>query len=380
MATLRGARILSSLGCKSINIGRLHQKRLTSLALPALVQCNLKISRRFNDMGALPVNKYDLKGIGLTTVSSALFSTESFEALADEASNDVQDNDCESGMERKWPSPISQVARNHNSAFVGGYALDFDQISSVLSQFGEIKSVRVPLRSLYESNPDNTEAYRYAFVDFASAEGLSKALTAGSLTLGDKTIEIKAQSKSRQNMENDRTFIVDKLPCTITVNEINEYFNSFGNVALVNLVLNSMTERKDMGQISEYPRNYAFIVFDSTSDVTSLHEKEHTLQQQSVTVSKVNKKTRLQRRDRCRKILLEGIGESLDENKIRNFFNEIAPVKDVSILLDRETGLQRGLAVVFFEDKDGAISASQEDSYEIDGCNIKIKALGLVNE
>merc|ERR1712038_1473194 len=84
MSALRGGVFLKSLGQHCLRANRLNRRRIVSLGLTSLCQVTMK-KRALLDTSALPVNKFDLSGVGiLSPTLSALFSTEALSLLEDE--------------------------------------------------------------------------------------------------------------------------------------------------------------------------------------------------------------------------------------------------------------------------------------------------------
>merc|ERR1712224_468717 len=85
MSALRGGVFLKSLGQHCLRANRLNRRRIVSLGLTSLCQVTMK-KRALLDTSALPVNKFDLSGVGiLSPTLSALFSTEALSLLEDES-------------------------------------------------------------------------------------------------------------------------------------------------------------------------------------------------------------------------------------------------------------------------------------------------------
>ena len=85
MSAFRGARILSSIGQQALKCNRLPQRRIVSLGLTSLCQVTLK-KRACLDTIAVPVNKFDLSGVGiLSPTLSTLLSTEVSALLDDDS-------------------------------------------------------------------------------------------------------------------------------------------------------------------------------------------------------------------------------------------------------------------------------------------------------
>merc|ERR1712141_821518 len=92
MSAFRGARVLASLGQHGIRCNRLHQRRIVSLGLTSLCQVTMK-KRALMDASVVPVNKYDLSTMSLTSSVSALFSADALAVTEDEDGLTVEDDD-----------------------------------------------------------------------------------------------------------------------------------------------------------------------------------------------------------------------------------------------------------------------------------------------
>ena len=117
MSAFRGARFLASLGQHGIKCHRLHQRRIVSLGLTSLYQVTMK-KQALLDTNALPVNKFDLSGVGiLSPTLSTLFSTEAL-ALAEDGSDLTDDEDSEVGMISKCHSSIRETIAQIVTAYL----------------------------------------------------------------------------------------------------------------------------------------------------------------------------------------------------------------------------------------------------------------------
>lgn len=61
-----------------------------------------------------------------------------------------------------------------------------------------------------------------------------------------------------------------------------------------------------------------------------------------------------------KKLFVGGIAWGVDDEKLREYFEQIGPVTEARVIYDRETGRSRGFGFVTFENDEDAERAKQE--------------------
>lgn len=384
MYTFRSVRTLSTASLQAMKVGRIHQRRIVSLALPAMQSVLAKKIMK-QDILAVHVNKFDLSGSCGILSSSCQFSTAS-ETVSEDSSEVSQEMDDSIGKEHRWPSPVStqhfsNISRNDKSIFVGGYNFNHDEsnLKDLFSQFGEIDSVFVPLKDVYLNNSPNEDSYRFAFVYFTENQSAQNALQQKSIKLqSGETVEIKERQKSKKALENEKTFVVYNLPDSVTPDNIIEKFAVFGDIELANFVFNAASHDP------EKSKNYAFLVFKNIpADIPEILNSSLTLDSSELVVKQMARQARPQPRNRCLKILVENLPQNfVTEEILRSHFGTYGTVEYVKIISDPDPEDHIGVesktssAIIQYNSYEEALNASREAIQGVDGASVTVRSLG----
>jgi len=335
MSLFCGTCRLLFLGRNSVKYNRLHHQRILSLGLASLCRVAKK-KHLLVHTSVLPVNKSKVgmfsPSIGMLSPSlSSLFST------------------------------VAEPAVDDEKVFVGGYNFNHDRkyLQDLFKQFGDIHGISFPFESTYNTSVCKPNEFRYGFIRFKNVDGARRAVQAASITgPDDRIIEIRnAKKKQKVDMP---TYVVRGLPENITIHQLNDHFQQFGDVESI--------------QISK--TGSAFVAYKEGSDIICLPDPDHYLAGKMVEVRKVTNPKR-QNRNVCKLIKITGITEDMTEEDIHNHFNAIGSIFDVKLSTDRSR-IRSG--VVFFHNKEDAISASNLSTHKIGTSHIKVQLVAISNE
>lgn len=378
MHAFRSVRALSSMGLSSMKVGRIHQRRITSLALPAM-QTILVKRIIYPDITKDPVNKYDLNSTcGILSMSMASQFSTAAEYVSEDDSNVINDIDNSITDEHKWPSPVSttqHINKSRNSVFVGGYNFNHDKnvLKEIFTQFGEVYDVFVPLKQVYAESPSNNNSYRFAFVYFTHNKAVQRALKQENIELKTgQIIEIKERQQSKKSQQNEKTFVVYNIPDNVTPNVVIDTFGTFGELELANFVFNS---KEASSKEPENSNSFAFIVYKNPPRNEEILNSHLTIDSHKLIVKKINKKARTQPRNRFLKVLAENLPRDLTDDSIKEHFNRYGSVEYVKIL-ETDQSNSSSAAVIQYSNYEEALHASENLIQEFEGINVTVRSLG----
>jgi len=385
MSSLRGARFLTSLGRQSLKINRLNQRKIASLGLTSLTQLSLR-KRALLDANTIPVNKFDLSTVGvLSPVSSVLFSTEAL-SISDNDTVEVTEDETDAGRIKtlgKWPAPSDKRLpmkkkysrySNHKVHISGtGFNQDYDYLNELFSQFGEIQDIFFP-KQRYGNTADD---YSFGFISFSQKSGVEKALEAISVVDNDGvTISISPPAKKENRTQNQRQqqeknmqkdIFVHNLSKDITIDELNDHFKQFGVVELLNLHIPFHSGIKNQSTPS-----YAIIRYKEGSLLHDVCSIEHNLNNSNLLVDYSRK--RIKDVDRCNKLYLSDITETLTEEEVTSYLSQYGEITDIYLNDDARCG------TVCFSSKESAASAGESRWHSIGTSDVKARIIGIRNE
>jgi len=390
MNAFRGVRCISNNVCVRLCRSQ-QQRRLVSLAFPAMTQKLVASKTSFQDAIVAPVNKYDLSGgVGvLSSTCSAMFSTAT-DAISDETSSSVEESDSEAGKECRWPSPVHQhqqnqttttrnmrIHSNANAVFVGGYNFDHREMSlrEIFSQFGPVIEVSVPKMRLYNQTAVESSTYRFAFVRFKDEQSAKRALEANSITTDSgHLIEIKEKFKeNKTELLSKRTVVVKNLPDDFTVQKCIHSFSEAGSLQVVNIVFNNLIQRPN-------EKSFVFLVYQHAPDMTRIKSILGSISN-DVVLEDFKASGKQPPRNRSKKVFIEGVPANLPMDALINHFKKFGGITYSKLFDSREDSVsQQRTAVIEYEENGSAMSSSEESQQIVDGATLTVRCLGWRND
>ena len=144
------------------------------------------------------------------------------------------------GEERKFHSMGKALETESLTIFVGGISYDAteDDLSDFFSDCGKINSVRVP------KYQDSGKPRGYAHIDFATEDGVKKALAKNRSTHMGRYLDIKLANRKRSGLDFDvsekppgcKTVFIKNLPYDTNEKEVFSSFQFCGKITEVRLV------------------------------------------------------------------------------------------------------------------------------------------------
>jgi nucleolin len=144
------------------------------------------------------------------------------------------------GEERKFHSMGNKLENESLTIFVGGISYDASEedLSEFFNKCGKIKSVRVPRYH------DSGKPRGYAHIDFATSEGVNKALAKNRERMMGRYLDIKIANRKRNGGDFDisekppncKTIFIKNLPYDTNEKEVFSAFQFCGKISHVRLV------------------------------------------------------------------------------------------------------------------------------------------------
>merc|ERR1712156_919576 len=159
--------------------------------------------------------------------------------------------------------------------------------------------------------------------------------------------------KSKENNDDKKIFI-GGLQYNTTKETLMSYFQNFGTLEDVVVIKHPDTQRS---------RGFGFVTFSSQDEVDACQKnRPHTLDGKQVETKRAVPRGiqgNVARPARGagpssaeHKVFVGGIKEEVDEEDLKTYFSTFGNVKQVKILVDKNTGRKRGFAFVEFDDYD----------------------------
>lgn len=354
--------MLSSLGRYSLKVNRLHQRHIVSLGLTSLSQVSIK-KRSLLKANPIPVNNFDLTTVGaLTPIANALFSTDIPSTDEVDSAEPIEDKSDAGRIKKgsgKWPSPRN--TQPSFTAYISGLGLnqEVDYVKSLFLQFGPIDNTYFPKKS--------SSDYYYGFISFKDYRSLNKALQAGTINCEDgKTITITRTHQKKSKQRNCTDIYVNGLSKDITLNEINDYFQQFGKIEIINLHIPMFGESKRRRATSVY----AIIRF-KTIPSESFYSIQHIIGDGKVSVDYFAQD--IQDKMRFNKLFISDFSKNVSEEEIRTHFGQYGDILKVQLFLDA------GCGYVFFADQSSVAAAAESRWHAVGSSDMKARKVGLVN-
>ena len=185
------------------------------------------------------------------------------------------------------------------------------------SQFGEVERV-----ILAEKGPQDKSSY---YVVFTSLSGAKKALEQSTQKVADQDIDSQVTEVLRTAAQNARKYVgktkcvsVTSVPDHLTVEDLRDYFQRFGDVKSVDIVVN----RRFWSHHRDESANVAFVRFSNYTTVEEIVENEnHVISGSTVRVLAYEDTGNLASEDlRELKISVKGLPLSMGSKEVQKYF------------------------------------------------------------
>jgi len=180
--------------------------------------------------------------------------------------------------------------------------------------------------------------------------------------------------KSKENNDDKKIFI-GGLHYNTTKETLMSYFQNFGTLEDVVVIKHPDTQRS---------RGFGFVTFSSQEEVDACQKnRPHTLDGKQVETKRAVPRGiqgNVARPARGagpstaeHKVFVGGIKEEVDDEDLKTYFSTFGNVKQVKILVDKNTGRKRGFAFVEFDDYDPVHKCILQRNHQIKGQRVDVK-------
>lgn len=173
----------------------------------------------------------------------------------------------------------------------------------------------------------------------------------------------------------DKKIFIGGLHYNTTKEILTTYFSKFGNLEDAVVIKNPETQRS---------RGFGFVTFSSQEEVDECQKnRPHTLDGKQVETKRavprgIQGNSSRQARGAGpstaeHKVFVGGIKEEVDDEDLKTYFSTFGNVKQVKILVDKNTGRKRGFAFVEFDDYDPVHKCILQRTHQIRGQRVDVK-------
>ncbi|XP_073816424.1 ribonucleoprotein RB97D-like isoform X4 [Musca autumnalis] len=170
-----------------------------------------------------------------------------------------------------------------------------------------------------------------------------------------------------QNGESDnlRKLFLGGLSANSTEDSLRKFYEQFGEVIDVTVRRDPTTGRS---------RGFGFVTFIDAACVDKAQaNRPHVVDGKTVDSKRVIIETDQKTKGSGRKIFVGGLKAVHDEDALRQHFQQFGRILGVKVLIDRNTGRNRGFAYIEFEDYDSADKAVAQQNHIIKHLRIDVK-------
>lgn len=237
-------------------------------------------------------------------------------------------------------------------------------IKNHFTRFGRVESVHFIDNSKFNSKSG------FAFITFSSIEEASKAVADENQLIDGCNVKVKMRTSSDSIVEAElsesKKIKVEDLPFeTITVEKLRDYFEKFGELKAIDLLINSKTKTCA-----------AIVVFEEMDGVrNSLRQDEHELEGKQVNIIQIPDTVKTSAREKT--LYLENLAPQTTEMSLINYFRTYGHIAKVHLVRDRNTGLSQRCGVIKFRRPKSLDSFPNISGHVIDGFHVTARRRGL---
>lgn len=136
---------------------------------------------------------------------------------------------------------------------------------------------------------------------------------------------------------------------------LNEYFGQFGKID-ASVILKDGEGRS---------RGFAFLTYEDPASVNKVLAQNHFLDGKSIDPKRAIPRSS---HHRAQRFFVGGLSSTSTGESLRTFFNQFGQVMDINVMMDRESGRNKGYAFATFEDlPEHEASRITGGGWEVDG-------------
>lgn len=239
-----------------------------------------------------------------------------------------------------------------------------DIITNHFAQFGQVESVQ------FIDNSKLRGKSGFAFITFNSIEEASKAVVDENHVIDGCEVKVKIRESTdgivEAEISESKKIKVEDLPFeSTTVEKLRDYFEKFGELKAIDLLINSKTKTCA-----------AIVVFDKTDGVqNSLEQNQHEFEGREVNIVQIPDTVKTGARERT--LYLENLALQTTEGSIINYFRMYGHIAKVHLVRDRETGVSQSCGIVKFRRPRSLDSFQNISGHIIDGSHVTARRRGL---
>lgn len=257
-------------------------------------------------------------------------------------------------------------AKKNRVVYAGRLPSHFTEniIMDHFSTFGKVESVHFIDNYKFQSKSG------FAFITFSSMEEASKAVVDENQVINGCNVQVKPRESSdgivEAEVSDSKKIKVEELPFeTTTVEKLRDYFEKFGELKAIDLLINSKTKTCA-----------AIIVFQELDGVkNSLDEKLHEFEGCEMNLVRIPDTVKTGAREKT--LYLENLAPQTTEMALINYFRTYGHIAKVHLVRDRETGLSQRCGVVKFRRPKSLDSFQSISGHIIDDFHVMARRRGL---
>lgn len=173
------------------------------------------------------------------------------------------------------------------------------------------------------------------------------------------------QSPNQNGTEDDsgRKIFIGGLTNDITIQQVKDYFNQFGEVDTVDFKMDKFTGQS---------RGYGFVTFIDGNVANSLLSSvtQHFIGSKKIDVKKVAKKNRLD----C-KIFVGGISQDTTETDVRDYFSQFGTIIEFEQPYDKTRNMKKNFCFLTFSNPNEVKMALQSPKQTVNGKQVDVKSV-----
>ncbi|XP_058979516.1 ribonucleoprotein RB97D-like isoform X1 [Musca domestica] len=171
--------------------------------------------------------------------------------------------------------------------------------------------------------------------------------------------------QSNAEGDNLRKLFLGGLSANSTEDSLRKFYQQFGEVIDITVRRDPTTGRS---------RGFGFVTFADASCVDKAQAaRPHVVDGKTVDSKRVIIETDQKTKGSGRKIFVGGLKAVHDEDLLRQHFQQFGKILGIKVLIDRNTGRNRGFAYVEFEDYDAADKAVAHQNHVIKYLRVDVK-------
>ena len=231
-----------------------------------------------------------------------------------------------------------------------------EELVKYFSKFGNVTDIDFIIL-----DPDTLKRKDFCFVEFSNMSEASRAALVEQHKIGHSWLKVSLSSSKLSAVKNPNEIIVRSLPHGVTVDNLKEYFQQFGDLEQVDLICQALARPHT---------TYAFVKFHSPCAVEKVTDNlVHIIYGKRTVVQKSALSYPI--KDGESKIFVEGFQPQTDPERVRAYFEQFGKVKHIL-----ETAIcPTGKTFITFKSKASIQHVLRQKEHVLDGSNLRVRAV-----